>query len=162
MGCKELDTTERLSTAHMMGMEGVPSHRTSGILQLFRDKHYFSLFLRQKVRVGNCPKQGPLHLQLSFWSKLKIGEVGQISLQLFKNHHYCYFYLFIFWLQCLHAGSLFPSHGFNCAPCSGSTQSSPVTHQGSSSLCIFMQVPRRPLSAVVASKMNSCRQERNS
>ena len=42
----------------MMGMEGVPSLRTSGIPQLFRDKHYFSLFLRQKVRVGNCPKQG--------------------------------------------------------------------------------------------------------
>lgn len=132
----------------MMGMEGAPSLRTSGILQLLRGKHCFSLFLRQRVRVGNCPKETPLHLWLSFWSRLKIGEVGQISLQLSKIIITAIF-LVSFRLQCTRAGSLFPAMDSAVLPV---VEAHSPNHWSTreAPLCFLIQAPRRPLSTAVA------------
>ena len=160
MGCKELVTTEQLGTAH--GGDGkcpfpqsiwdasVIQGRT--LLQVFSEIEGYSQELSQR---GSATLVALLLVKAENWGG------GQISLHLFKNHHHCYFYLFIC-LQCMHAGSLFPNHGFSCAPCSGSTQSQPLIHQGSSCLCLLIQVPRRALSTAVAQNMNSYHQGRNS
>ena len=104
MGCKELDTTEQLGTAH--GGDGKcpfpQSNRDASViqghtlLQVFSEIEGCSQELSQR---GSAILVALLLIKAENWGG------RQISLHLFKNHHYCYFYLFF--LSAVHACRIF-------------------------------------------------------
>ena len=105
MGCKELVTTEQLGTAH--GGDGMcPFPQSIWDASVIQGRTLLQVFSRQRQRVTvrNCPKESPLHLQLSFWSKLKTGEVGK-SLCIFLK--IIIIVIFIYFLSAVHACRIF-------------------------------------------------------